>query len=93
MRLSTKAVKAAGYMLSEPKDSATERILEGQAWDRFDALGRPSPNDRYLRILAIASRWLMDRIAPRAASQSSASGWASKIRTRRIDARMRKAGC
>jgi hypothetical protein len=26
-----------------------EPILEGQAWDRFDALGRPSPNDRNLR--------------------------------------------
>jgi hypothetical protein len=36
-------------MLGEPKDSAPEPILEGQAWDRFDALGRPSPNDRYLR--------------------------------------------
>ena len=36
-------------MVSEPKDSAPEPILEGQAWDRFDALGRPSPNDRYLR--------------------------------------------
>ena len=36
-------------MLSEPKETAPEPILEGQASDRFDALGRPSPNDRYLR--------------------------------------------
>jgi len=39
-------------MLSQPKETAVEPILEGQAWDRFDALGRPSPNGRDLRILA-----------------------------------------
>ena len=39
-------------MLSEPQEAAPEPILEGQAWDRFDALGRPSPNDRNLRIPA-----------------------------------------
>jgi hypothetical protein len=38
-------------MLSQPKETAVEPILEGQAWDRFDALGRPSPNGRDLRIL------------------------------------------
>src|ERR1700722_3247351 len=31
-------------MLSEPK-GAPEPILEGRVWDRFDALGRSSPND------------------------------------------------
>src|ERR1700722_15782869 len=35
-------------MLSEPKE-APEPILEGRVWDRFDPLGRPSPNDRNLR--------------------------------------------
>jgi hypothetical protein len=35
-------------MLSEPK-GAPEPILEGRVWDRFDALGRSSPNDRNLR--------------------------------------------
>ena len=49
MQLSTKAVEALVIWLSELKDSAREPILEGQAWDRFDALGRPSPNDRNLR--------------------------------------------
>jgi hypothetical protein len=39
-------------MLSEPSEAALEPILEGQAWDRFDPLGRPWPNDRNLRIPA-----------------------------------------
>jgi hypothetical protein len=39
-------------MLSQPKETAPEPILKGQAWNRFDGLGRPSPNGRDLRILA-----------------------------------------
>src|ERR1700722_12996970 len=47
-------------MLSEPKETAPEPILEGQAWDRFDALGRPSSNDRNLRTGDGWSRRLAD---------------------------------
>ena len=48
----------------EPKDPAPEPILEGQAWDRFDALGRPSPNGRYLRIPVIQRTITNDRNLP-----------------------------
>ena len=48
------------------------------------------PRDRRARILRL--RMKPGRFA-RPVRQSSASGWATKIRTRRIEARMRNAGC
>ena len=55
-------------MLSEPKDSAAEPVLEARAWDRFDSLARPSPNGRNLRqagVLRGGWVWRIDAAAHR----------------------------
>ncbi len=65
----------------------------GEPWSPPTS-GRPRscarPRDRRARILRL--RMKPGRFA-RPVRQSSASGWATKIRTRRIEARMRNAGC
>src|ERR1700722_18057098 len=56
MRLSTKAVEALVICPGSQSIPPPSEYSKGRRWDRFDALGRPSPNDRYLRIPDLSNR-------------------------------------